>query len=269
MLDIVAEIGASHGQDMDKAKALVDGAILAGADYIKLQTYTPDTISFKGSGTCPSGPWKGRDLYDIYKAAHMPRKMQYNLIRWMEARGVDWFSTPFSPDDVNMLESMHCPLYKISSFDVHNEPLIEAVRATGSPVIWSDGMDRKNVPYTNDDIVLRCVSQYPADPEQYGLSYPPPCPNWGISDHTDGAILGSVAISMGAMMIEKHIKLDDDTSTEDSQFATPLSQFSMDVALWRRVQAIAHSSENPVSELSGIIPRPVEMGGKTLWKRYV
>lgn len=268
MIDIVAEIGASHGQNLSRAKALVEGAVIAGATTIKLQTYTPDTISFPGSGICPAGPWKGRPLYELYQRAYMPRAMQEALIDWMNANEVDWFSTPFSPEDVDWLEEMGCSRYKISSFDVNNWPLVRAVQRTGALVILSDGMDR-NITAEIDEIVLRCVSQYPAEPEDYGLMNPPGYPHWGISDHTEGAMLGAIAIAMGAIMIEKHIKLDGDDSTEDSKFATPISKLKLDIECWRSIEKIANSTRNPKAELGAIMPREINLNGKRVFRRFV
>ncbi len=269
-VEIIAEIGASHGQNLDTAKKLCVQAMEAGADAVKLQTYTPDTISFPDAGICPSGPWQGRKLYDLYREAHMPRDMQHDLIAFLTIQKIPWFSTPFSPEDVSWLVDHGCPRYKLSSFDVHNLPLIEAIAATGKPRIASDGMDRvyAGAAAGAHGIVLRCVSNYPAYANDYGLADPPRAP-WGISDHSTGDTVGIVAMAKGASMIERHIKLDDDHATPDHAFATPLCQFRVLVHRWREVLTVAQSRISIVPFLRAIMPRPVTIDGKTAWRRCV
>lgn len=263
-LQIVAELGASHGQDLERAKRLCVSAFKAGADWVKLQTFTPDTISFPGAGVCPSGPWKGCDLYDLYRKAHMPRDMQDKLIAWMEDRGIPWFSTPFSAADVAWLEKRDCPMYKVSSFDAKNPELAKAIRKTGKKIIASDGLGS----WAGADVHLRCVSNYPADPLDYALPDMRRITGpWGISDHTHECMLGIVAISMGATMIEKHIKEQGDTTTPDSAFAITPVELAEEIALWRRAHAIATSSKRSVVPLSGIAPREVTIKGKKVWRR--
>lgn len=274
MTVIVAEIGASHQQNLDKAKLLVRaaygcGPYACGPDWIKLQTYTPDSISFRGAGMCPDGPWKGQPLYEIYDKAHMPRDMQRELIAMMNADGIRWFSTPFSPEDVQFLEDMRCPMYKVSSFDSENVPLVEAIRSTRRPVIFSDGMRTGLSLCRPGDTILRCVSEYPARPESYGLGARPGSTSWGVSDHTADDILGVVAIVMGASMIEKHVRLDSDNQSPDSKFATGLTEFSRQVCRWRDAELVAKADKLTVPSISAIMPRPVEIGGKTVWRRCV
>ncbi len=267
-VEIVAEIGASHGQNLDTAKRLVVAAQDAGADAIKLQTYTPDTISFPGAGLCPSGPWRNRPLYDLYKEAAMSREMQEKLIAFCIIQQMPWFSTPFSPDDVDWLEAHGCPRYKVSSFDVCNDPLIDALKATKKPRIASDGMDRTRAMSAAGatGIVLRCVSDYPAYAGSYGLGDPPRGP-WGISDHTTNPTLGVIAIAKGAVMIERHIKLDGDEITPDSSFATPARQFENCIHEWSEAEALAGSREHVVPLLKQIMPRPVTINGRVVWRR--
>ncbi len=265
-LNIIAEIGASHGKDLDAAKALCLGARYAGADWIKLQTYTPETISHKGAGVCPSGPWQGKPLYELYEAAHMPREMQAALIDWLASTNTPWFSTPFSVEDVAWLEERKCPMYKLSSFDRANGPLIKALDATRKRLISSDGMGQHT-----GHISLRCVSEYPASPLDYGLaaigSDSDWASEWGISDHTPSSILGAVAIGKGATWIEKHIKLNGDTVTADSGFALDCDEFHKQCRTWRAAYDIATSTQRPVPALKAIMPHPVEVDGKTVWRR--
>lgn len=263
-LQIVAELGASHGQNLDRAKHLCVGAFKAGADWVKLQTFTPDSISFPGAGVCPAGPWKGRDLYDLYRESHMPRKMQDELIQWMQGNHMHWFSTPFSADDVAWLEERDCPVYKVSSFDAKNVELAKAVRKTGKKIIASDGLGH----WAKADVRLRCVSNYPADPLDYALSEMSGARMpWGISDHTHECLLGIVAISMGATMIEKHIKADGDTTTPDSSFAITPGELGEEIMLWRRAYEIATSDRRRYAPLEQIRPREVTIKGKKVWRR--
>lgn len=269
-VEIVAEIGASHGQDLARAKRLCRGAIDAGADSVKLQTYTPDTISFPAAGVCPSGPWQGRPLYDLYREAHMPRPMQADLIRWLDVSGIRWFSTPFSPEDVAWLEGMGCQRYKISSFDVENAPLVDAVLGTGKPVVVSDGCSAtvamEVALRARESTLLRCVSAYPAHPEDYALD-DAVRGSWGISDHTHGCELGIVAIGMGARMIEKHVRDNDDDQTADADFATPLCLWHTLTAAWRRAERIRDARGRKDPDLAAIRPRPVTIDGRTVWRR--
>lgn len=263
-LEVVAELGASHGQDIDRAKRLCVNARKAGADWVKIQTMTPDTISFPGAGVCPSGPWKGRDLYDLYRESHMPRDMQDELIRFMKDQDIPWFSTPFSADDVAWLEERDCPMYKVSSFDAKNPELAKAVRKTGKKIIASDGLGH----WAKADVHLRCVSNYPADPLDYALhdmrgTHGP----WGISDHTHECMLGIAAVSMGATMIEKHIKEDGDTTTPDSIFAITPRELAEEIMLWRRAYEIATSDKRRYAPLEKIRPREVMIRGEKVWRR--
>lgn len=266
-LNIIAEIGASHAKDLERAQMLCVSAMEGGATWVKLQTYTPDTISHKGAGVCPSGPWKGRPLYDLYDEAHMPRDMQDALIVWLNGAGIPWFSTPFSPEDVAWLEDRACPMYKISSFDRVNLPLLKAVHATGKKVIASDGMLAGSKWRGVCDVILRCVSEYPAHPKHYGLAKPPKTKKWGISDHTMTSLLGVVAIGQGATWIEKHIKINEDTTTPDSSFAIDCSEFLRQTTMWRMADEIRHSKERPKSPLTGVMPKFIYVGDKKQWRR--
>jgi len=262
MLNIIAEIGASHGHDLERAQMLAVSAMEGGADWVKLQTYTPDTISHKGAGVCPDGPWKGRPLYDLYQEAHMPREMQEAFIAWMKKAEIPWFSTPFSPEDVAWLEERDCPMYKISSFDRVNSPLIKAAMRTKKRIIASDGMGN-----AVGDIILRCVSQYPAHPKDYGLAKPPNSKAWGVSDHTKSSLLGVVAVAAGATWIEKHIKINEDTTTPDSAFAIECGEFLRQTTAWRMADEIIHSKQRPKSGLAGVMPKEIEIDGKKVWRR--
>lgn len=261
-LTIIAEIGASHGKDLERTKRLCTDAIRAGADMVKLQTYTPDSISHRNAGICPSGPWAGRSLYDLYQEAHMPLEMQDELIQWLKDSHIRWLSTPFSVEDFNWLEERGCPTYKISSFDRENQPLWHAISQTKKPVIASDGMGDVQA-----DVVLRCVSAYPADPHAYALGSFAPMGAWGISDHTLDAMLGVVAVAQGATVIEKHIKCEGDTATPDSSFALTPAQFCEQITAWRTAYSIATSAMRSIPSLADIMPRPVMIDGKELWRR--
>ena len=153
-------------------------------------------------------------------------------------------------------------MYKVSSFDRKNKPLINAVIRTKKRIIASDGMGN-----AVGDVILRCVSQYPAYPKDYGLAKPPDSTEWGISDHTMSSMLGVVAIGKGATWIEKHIKLNGDEVTPDAGFAADCTSFARQCATWHAAYEIATSTKHAKSSLAGIVPQLVVVDGKPLWRR--
>lgn len=240
---IVAEMSANHNQDYQKAVKIIEAAKESGADAIKLQTYTPDTITldvrneyFKVSGTI----WAGKNLYDLYKEAHTPWEWQPKLIRVANDLGLDLFSTPFDSSAVNFLEEMDVPAYKIASFELVDIPLIQKIAATGKPIIMSTGMAKlaeieeavQTIRNSGNGqlALLKCVSSYPAPAEEMNLRTIPHLKETfdvvaGLSDHTMGSEVAIAAVALGASVIEKHFTLSRNDHGPDSSFSMEPAEF--------------------------------------------
>ncbi len=241
---VVAEISANHRQDYAEAVRLVHAAKDAGADAVKLQTLTPDTITLMsdrsyfrvGGGTL----WDGRTLYDLYQEAHMPWEWQPKLQTEAHALGLDLFSSPFDPTAVDFLEEMHVPAYKVASFEIVDLPLIERMARTGKPLILSTGM--ATLPEIRDAVqaarsagakqiaLLKCNSGYPAPPEEMNLNTIPDMRKRfrvpvGLSDHTLGIAAPIAAVALGACIIEKHFTLSRSVPGPDSAFSLEPAEF--------------------------------------------
>ena len=223
---IVAEISGNHGRSFKRAKELVIAACRCGVDAVKLQTYTPDTLTIDCSNkwfqikTNPA--WKGKTLYKLYKEAYTPWEWQAELKKIAESHGVILFSTPFDRTAVDFLEKMNMPAYKIASFEIVDIELLKKVAETKKPVIISRGMAslkelklailtlRKNG--ASEIAVLHCVSFYPAQPEEMNLATIADLKGrfkviTGLSDHTLGATTAITSVALGASIIEKHFTL--------------------------------------------------------------
>ncbi|RME70246.1 MAG: pseudaminic acid synthase [Verrucomicrobia bacterium] len=241
---LVAELSANHRQQKAHALALIDAAADAGADAIKLQTYTPDTLTLPAR-TRPfrlgKGLWEGRYLHDLYREAMTPWEWHAELAAHARARGLLAFSTPFDETAVDFLErEMRPPAYKIASFEINHLPLLRRVGATGRPVILSTGMATEPEIATAVQtlraagcpalLLLKCVSSYPARPADFNLRaigtlhdrFRAPV---GLSDHTlsDEVALGAVAL--GASLIEKHLTLRRDDGGIDAGFSLEPAEF--------------------------------------------
>jgi len=219
---IIAEMSANHNQDFDQAVAIIKAAKEAGADAIKLQTYTADTLTidchneyFKIKGTI----WEGCNLHELYGEAYTPWEWHTNLKQVADEIGLDFFSTPFDETAVIFLESMDVPAYKVASFEVIDIPLLKKIAQTGKPVIMSTGMatlsEINEAVETirnaggNQIALLKCTSSYPALPEEMNLRSIPHLSEAfnvpvGLSDHTLGIAVPSAAVALGACVIEKH-----------------------------------------------------------------
>ncbi len=241
---IIAEMSANHNQSFDEALRLVHAAKEAGADAIKLQTYTPDTMTIEsnkdyfhvGKGTI----WEGRTLYDLYGEAYTPWEWQPKLKAEAERLGMHCFSTPFDPTSVDFLEEMDVPAYKIASFEVVDLPLIEKVARTGKPIIMSTGMatlaeiDEAVQTIRNAGgqqlALLKCTSAYPAMPEEMNLRTIPHLATAfdvvaGLSDHTLGIAVPVAAVALGACIVEKHFTLSRAVAGPDSAFSLEPQEF--------------------------------------------
>ena len=254
---IVAELSANHNHDINIAKQSIEAAKNVGADAIKIQTYTPDTMTidcdneyFKvNQGTI----WDGITLFSLYEQAYTPWEWHKELFDFAKKIGIEIFSTPFDKSAVDLLENLGCPIYKIASFEITDTPLIKYVASKGKPLILSVGIATlgeieeavaacKN--QSNNDItLLQCTSQYPANPEdaelmtmvdmkdRFGVKV-------GLSDHTMGSEVACVATAMGATLIEKHFRLDKDIGGPDASFSMNQEEFAKMVEAVRRVEKI-------------------------------
>lgn len=239
---IVAELSGNHNHDINRAFAIIDAAAKAGADAIKFQTYTPDTITLNSNRPEFMVHWKGekRSLYELYKEAHTPWEWHEKLFEHAKNRGLIAFSSPFDVTSVAFLEKLHVPLYKVASFEVVDTPLLEAIGKTKKPVILSRGMSTLDELQkalktlkefgTPQIIVLQCVSAYPAKPEEMHLKNIADMSKklgvlTGLSDHTltnESAIAGT---ALGACVIEKHLTLSRKEGGPDCEFSLEPSEF--------------------------------------------
>ncbi len=241
---IVAEMSANHLQDFDRAVEIVHAAHEAGADAVKLQTYTADTLTIDSDlepfVIGPGSPWEGRRLYDLYREAATPWDWQPKLKEIAEGLGLDLFSTPFDATAVDFLEEMEVPAYKIASFEIVDLALIRRVAETGKPLILSTGMatlEEIEEAVTaareagNDQLViLKCTSAYPAPPEEMHLKAIPELERTfqtpvGLSDHTLGIAVPVAAVVLGARVIEKHLTLSRQDPGPDSTFSLEPEEF--------------------------------------------
>jgi len=233
---IVAEMSGNHNQSLDRALAIIDAAAAAGAQAIKLQTYTADTVTMPGVYTIsdPKSLWQGRDLYDLYQEAHTPWEWHKALFDRAKEREIICFSTPFDETAVDFLESLGNPIYKIASFEVNHLPLLEYIAKTGKPVIMSVGASTleeiaEAVKTLKDNgckdlTLLKCTSAYPARPEDANLLTMPDMAKKfncavGLSDHTPGIGAAVAAVALGAQVIEKHFCLSRAEGGVDSAFS--------------------------------------------------
>ncbi len=233
---IIAEMSGNHNQSLDRALAIVDAAADAGAHAIKLQTYTPDTMTMAGVFTIddPNSLWKDRELYDLYREAYTPWEWQQAIFQRAHERGILAFSSPFDETAVDFLESLQVPAYKIASFENTDLPLLKKVASTGKPVIVSTGVATVaeideavrtlKANGCNDIILLKCTSTYPATPENTNLRTIPHLAQLfnlpvGLSDHTMGVGASVAAVALGASVIEKHFTLRRADGGVDSAFS--------------------------------------------------
>lgn len=252
---IIAELSANHGHDIEIAKKTIKAAKECGANAIKLQTYTADTLTIDcdneyfqiNQGTL----WDGTTLYKLYQEAHTPWEWQKELKEYAESLGFICFSTPFDKTSVDFLESIDVPAYKIASFEINDIPLIEYIASKQKPVIISTGIasleDIELAVNTckkvgnNDIILLKCTSSYPAKLEDANLLTIPDLRNRfnvlsGLSDHTMDLEVPIVATSLGAKVIEKHFILDRSIGGPDAEFSLDYSEFKQMVESVRKAE---------------------------------
>lgn len=252
---IIAELSANHGRDIEIAKKSIEFAKKAGADAIKLQTYTADTLTIDSdkeyfrlnSGTI----WDGQTLYDLYDKAHTPWDWHRELFEHAKKNDIICFSTPFDRSAVDFLEELNVPAYKVASFEIMDIPLIEYIASKGKPVIISTGlatlcdieaaldacyrMNNRNV------ILLKCTSAYPAKIEDSNLKTIQNMKDTfdltvGLSDHTLGITVPIISAAMGAEVIEKHFIIDKTIGGPDSEFSLDFNEFKQMVKSVREAE---------------------------------
>lgn len=251
---VIAELSANHNGSLEHALESVRGAKRAGADAIKLQTYTADTITldagqddFLIKGTI----WDGRKLHELYKEAYTPWEWHARIYDEAKKEGLICFSSPFDLSAVDFLESLNTPLYKIASLEITDIPLIEYVASKGKPVIISTGIAEENDIQlaldacrrkgNNQIVLLKCTSSYPAPVDEANLSMIPDFVKRfgvmaGLSDHTMGGTVPVVATTLGASVIEKHFILDRAIGGPDASFSMNEAEFTAMVKAIREAE---------------------------------
>jgi len=291
----IAEMSANHGQSFDEAVKILEAAKLSGADAVKLQTYTPDSLTidcdssyFRIQGTL----WSGRTLYDLYQEAFTPWEWQPKLKAIAARLGLALFSTPFDDRAVDFLERMEVPAHKIASFENCDIALLRRVARTGKPIIASTGMATLA---EIDELVrtigaaggkqlalLKCTSAYPAPPEAMNLRAIPHLAGRfdlpvGLSDHTLGVVVPVAAVSLGACIIEKHLTLSRAQPGPDSAFSLEPGEFKTmvdQVRLAEKALGAAHYGLSAAEEASRVFRRSLFVtadvkAGETLTPRNV
>jgi len=287
---LVAELSANHHHRLDHALALVRAAKAAGADAVKLQTYTPDTMTIDSAADYFALPaentWAGRRLYELYEEAYTPWEWHGELKRAANDLGLDLFSTPFDDSAVDFLESLDVPAYKVASFEVVDLPLLRRIARTGKPVIMSTGMATLaeideavrtlRQAGTRDLALLKCTSAYPAPAEEMNLATIPHLAGAfgvpaGLSDHTLGSAVAVAAVALGACIVEKHFTLSRAEVGPDSAFSMEPQEFRamadavrvVEKALGRVTYAVtAHEASNAGLRRSLFVVADVKAGDR-------
>ena len=251
---IIAEMSANHAGSLERARRIVQKAKECGADCIKIQTYTPDTITIDCHNSyfdIKDGTWEGENLYSLYGKAYTPWEWQGAIKEEADRVGIDFLSTPFDNSAVDFLENLGIEFYKIASFELVDLPLLSYVASKGKPIILSTGMatvdeiqEAVNTIYRTGNrqvILLKCSSAYPADPagmhlrtitdmkERFNLPV-------GLSDHSMGSLSAAAAVALGASVIEKHFCLGREIENPDSSFSMTPEDFSAMTDAVRKVE---------------------------------
>jgi pseudaminic acid synthase len=263
---IIAEMSGNHNQSLQRALTIVDAAAAAGADAIKLQTYTADTMTIKGAYTITdkNSLWHGKELHDLYKQAYTPWEWHKEIFKRAREKGLIAFSSPFDSTAVDFLEDLGAPLYKIASFENTDHPLLKKVAKTGKPVIMSTGVstladifESVQVLIQNgckELVLLKCTSTYPATPENTNLLTIPvmqqifPDCIIGLSDHTMGVGASVASVALGGRVIEKHFTLRRADGGVDSTFSLePEELKSLVIESERAYLALGYANFNILS----------------------
>ena len=284
---IIAEMSANHCGDIELAKKIIAAAKDAGADAVKIQTYTADTMTIdskRDEFRIRGGLWDGRFLYELYQKASTPWEWQPKLKAFADEIGIPLFSTPFDKTAVDFLEKMDVPMYKIASFEAFDYPLIRYTAKCGKPMIISAGVstpeeiqgaiDACKEVGNNDITILKCTSAYPAKLEDMNLltirdmigRFGPQGVKIGLSDHSMSLIPPVAAVALGAQVIEKHFTLDRSLGGEDSGFSLNADEFAAMVAAVRRTEKALGSvsydvnQDNRRSARSLYVVKPIRKG---------
>lgn len=241
---IIAEMSANHLMDFDRAKAIMQAAKDAGADAVKIQTYTPDTITLDCEDPCfqitQGMIWDGTTLHKLYETAYTPWEWHPELKKAAEDMGLIFFSSPFDLTSIDFLEKMDVPVYKVASFEINDIPFIRKIAETGKPIIMSTG-----IAYLSDIelalktcreagneqvILLKCTSAYPSPYEDINLRTIPSMREVfdclvGLSDHTMGCAVAGAGVAVGAKVVEKHLTLSRKDGGPDASFSMEPQEF--------------------------------------------
>ncbi|MDE5680534.1 MAG: pseudaminic acid synthase, partial [Lachnospiraceae bacterium] len=284
---IIAEMSGNHAGSLERAKEIIRAAKASGADCVKIQTYTPDTITIDCDNEyfhIDNGTWKGENLYQLYGKAYTPWEWQKELKEEADRVGVDFFSAPFDKTAVDFLEEIGMEFYKIASFELVDIPLLRYTAEKGKPMILSTGMSSlaeieeavKTIQSTGNHnlILLRCASAYPAITDEMNLAamvdmgkrFGVPV---GLSDHSMGSLAAVTAVAMGASVIEKHLCLGREIENPDSSFSMETAEFAAMVRDIRQAEkamgsvhygASEQEKENVVFRKSVFVVKDIEQG---------
>lgn len=266
---IIAEMSANHCGDLNLAKRIIDAAKDAGADAVKIQTYTADTMTIdsrRDEFKIRGGLWDGRYLYELYQKASTPWEWQPILKQYADGIGIPLFSTPFDKTAVDFLEKMDVPMYKIASFEAFDYPLIRYAAKCGKPMIISTGIstldeiqgaiDACKQVGNSDITILKCTSAYPAKVEDMNLAtisdmisrFGQHGVKIGLSDHSMSIVPPITAVALGAQVIEKHLTLDRSLGGEDSGFSLNVDEFAVMVKAVREAERALGRVDYSVNE---------------------
>ncbi len=262
---VIAEMSANHGGSLETALQIVREAAKAGADCVKIQTYTADSITIDCDNAYfqihDGGLWDGYKFYDLYTEAGTPYEWHRAIKEECVRCGVDFFSTPFDPKAVDFLEDLGVEAYKIASFELNDVPLIEYAASKGKPMVMSCGMatpediqdavDACRRVGNEQIVLLKCCSEYPANWEDMHLGNIPDMRerfgvHVGLSDHSFGSLGAVVAVALGARVIEKHVKIDG-VESPDSKFSMTMEEFAQMVQDARNAKLIAKGPDYSLS----------------------
>lgn len=263
---IIAELSANHGGKIEIAIETIKAAKRSGADAVKLQTYTADTITLnsdKEDFIIKGTIWEGKKLYNLYQEAFLPWEWHAELFKAAKEEGLVCFSSPFDKTAVDFLETLNCPIYKIASFEITDIPLIEYAASKGKPMIISTGIaeyeDIKLAVETcrkvgnNDITLLKCTSSYPAPVEEANLIMMQKFAKdfgvkVGLSDHTLGTTVPVVSVALGATVIEKHFILDKNIGGPDASFSLDEKEFTEMVTAVRQAESAIGTESYELTE---------------------
>lgn len=264
---VVAELSANHNQDYGRAVEIIHAAAEAGADAIKLQTYTADSITIDCDDPCfqikEGTIWDGTTLYKLYSQAYTPWEWQPRLMEEANKLGMECFSSPFDFASVDFLAQMKVPAYKIASYEITDIPLIRRAARLHKPIIFATGiaypqdieraLDACRQEGNEDVILLKCVSSYPTPYEEVNLNMIPALAGTydcltGISDHTMGSIVSAASVALGSKMVEKHLTLKRSDGGPDGSFSMEPEEFGRMVQEIRIVEKALGSSQYHLTE---------------------